>query len=309
MKTIEQSFSEPATRRWIIAVAGVLVVLTLLVVPVGGPITNRWWASAWNLLHLPAFFILTRSFRYLFRGIESPARCLFLTLGLAVFVAAGSELVQMKIGRSASFHDLALNGFGIALGVLRPGRSDFQSPSRTLLCGLLLMAALGFAFAPALLEVRSEQRWSQKLPVIGDFTNADCRRLWKAQGRAEARPDRNGGGLRLSLRPGAFGGVNYLPGEQDWSPYSELKLKIFNPGPPLRLGIRIDDHLSAADRAWLSDGATVEEGESAIVIPLATASGREGRRAIDLSRTTRLVVFLGEVENPVEFLIVSAVLR
>jgi hypothetical protein len=173
----------------------------------------------WNLLHLPAFFILTRSFLYLFRGIEGSARRLFLTAVLSVFVAVGSELVQMGVGRTASFHDLALNAFGIALGILRPARSDSRSPSKRLFCGLLLISALGFAFAPALLQARSEQRWSKQLPVIGDFTNADCRRLWKAQGRAEARPDKSGGGLRLSVRPGVFGGVNYLPGEQDWSPY------------------------------------------------------------------------------------------
>jgi hypothetical protein len=292
-----------------LAVGGILVVLTLLVVPVGGPITNRWWASAWNLLHLPAFFILTRSFLYLFRGIEGSARRLYPTVALAVFVAVGSELVQMGVGRTASFHDLALNGFGIALGILRPARPDSRSPSKRLFCGVLLISALGFAFAPPLLQARSEQRWGKQLPVIGDFTNADCRRLWKSQGRTEARPDKNGGGLRLSVRPGVFGGVNYLPGEQDWSPYSELKLKIFNPGPPFQLGIRIDDHLSATDRSWISAAAIAEGGESAIVIPLATTSGREGQRAIDLARTSRLVVFLGEVENPVEFLIVSAVLR
>jgi hypothetical protein len=213
----------------------------------------------------------------------------------------------MNIGRSASFHDLALDGFGIALGILWPARSDSRSPSKVLLCGILLISALGFAFTPALLQGRSEQRWSKQLPVIGDFSDPDCRRLWKPQGRAEARPDR--GSLRISVRPGAYGGVNYLPGEQDWSPYSELTLMISNPGPPLHLGIRIDDHLSASDRSWLSSGAIAEGGESAIVIPLATTSGREGQRAIDLSRTSRLVVFLGEVENPVEFLIVSAVLR
>lgn len=292
-----------------LAVVGILVVLTLLVVPVGGPITNRWWAGAWNLLHLPAFFILTRSFRYLFGGVIDSVPRLFLTAALAVFVAVGSELVQMNVGRSASFHDLALNGFGIALGILWPGRTDSRSLARKVFCGLLLTSACAFAFAPALLQGRSEQRWSKQLPLIGDFSDADCRRLWKAQGRAEARPDTNGEGLRLSVRPGVFGGVNYLPGEQDWSPYSELKLKIFNPGPPFQLGIRIDDHLSATDRSWLSAAAIAEGGESAIVIPLTNASGREGQRAIDFSRTRRLVVFLGEVENPVEFLIVSAVLR
>ena len=116
-------------------------------------------------------------------------------------------------------------------------------------------------------------------------------------------------GLRVLVRPGVFGGVNYLPGEQDWLPYSELTLTVSNPGPPLHLGVRIYDHLSAKDRVWLSSEAIIEEGDSVIVIPLPATPPGAGGREIDLSRTARLILFLGEVENTVEFLIVSAVLR
>lgn len=288
---------------------GIVAVLISLVVPIGGSITNRWWTCAWNLLHLPAFFLLTRSLLYLVRKIDDSALRLFLTVMLAALVAVGSEFVQMNIGRSASFHDLVLDGVGIALGIFWSGQSDSRRRSRKAFFGILLLSAFAVAFAPTLLLERSEHRWSERLPVIGDFDDVDCRRLWNSQGRAEVRLDKDGGGLRITVRSGVFGGVNYLPGEQDWSSYSELMLMISNPGPPLHLGIRVDDHHSAEDRSWHSAETKIGEGDSTVVIPLVNTTRREGERTVDLSRTTRLVIFLAEVENPVEFLIISAVLR
>jgi hypothetical protein len=174
---------------------------------------------------------------------------------------------------------------------------------------LLLLSGVAFAFGPALLSERAERRAKERLPVIGAFEDRDSLRLWRSQGPATATSDPSKGGLLVSLRPGSFGGVRFSPGEQDWSGYSELWLRVSNPGPSLSLGIRIDDRLSSKDRVWYASSATVMEGDSEIVIPLRKGAVKRGSRALDLSRTARLVLFVEKVENPVEFSIISAGLR
>ncbi len=90
---------------------------------------------------------------------------------------------------------------------------------------------------------------------------------------------------------------------------SELVLTSLNPGPPLRLGVRIDDVNSAADRGWLSDEAWLETGLSEVRIPLHRVPEPGDKRAIDWTRIGRLVLFVDKSEIPVEFSLQSAVLR
>jgi hypothetical protein len=309
LNTNAKETSGAAGKHRALAWGAVLTVLLLLLVPVGGPTANPWSACFWNLLHLPAFYALTRSLRTLSGGVAGAPRGFFLPALLAILFAAGSELVQSAIGRSASFHDFTLDAFGIALGLLSPVRPLGGSLLQRAGSGLLLVCGVAFAFSPAFRAEQAERKAKEKLPVLGDFEDLDCRRLWKAQGPCTATWDPAKGGLRVAWRPGAFGGVQFLPGEQDWSPYSELRLKVSNPGPPVPLGIRIDDPLSAKDRVWRSAEATIGEGDSEIIIPLREGPARRGSREMDLSRTTRLVLFIETVENPVEFFIISAGLR
>lgn len=309
MKTNEQAPTRPAGAGRILGLGGVLVVLVSLVVPVGGPITDPWRAGAWNLLHLPGFLLLTRSFLSLLGGPSNGSRRLLYSAALAILAALASEWMQVRVGRSGSIEDLVLDGFGITLGIVWPVRNHRWSSTRRLVFGVVLLSGIAFAFGPALLQERAERRAAARLPVIGDFQDKHCLRLWKAQGGAVATADPAKGTLLVRVRPGSFGGVQYLPGGQDWSPYGELRLKVSNPGGALSLGVRIDDHLSSTDRVWLSAEAVIEEGGSEIVIPLKSPPAREGRRPIDLSKATRLVLFFEKLENPVEFSIISAGLR
>ena len=292
-----------------LAWGAVLIVPVLLLLPVGGPTSGHWAAGFWDLLHLPAFYALTRSLRLLV-GVAGDSRGRhLLAVGLAILFAFGSEIAQASVGRSSSVHDLVLDAFGIALGAIAPVRSPGWSLLRKAGFALLLLSGVAFAFGPALLSERAERRAKERLPVIGAFEDRDSLRLWRSQGPAVATSDPSKGGLLVSLRPGSFGGVRFSPGEQDWSGYSELWLRVSNPGPSLSLGIRIDDRLSSKDRVWYTSSATVAEGDSEIVIPLGKGAAKRGGRALDLSQTARLVLFVEKVEKPVEFSIISAGLR
>lgn len=309
MKTNEHAPTAPVWPRRTLGLGGILVVGVSLVVPVGGPITDPWRAGAWNLLHLPGFFLLTRSFLVLFGGTSRCLRPLFSSAALAILAAFASEWVQRWVGRSGSIEDLILDGFGIALGLAWPIRNHRWCPTRKSIFGVVLLSGVAFALGPALLQERAETKASEGLPVIGDFQDKQCLRLWKAQGGAVATADPASGRLVVQVRSGSFGGVQFLPGEQDWTPYSEVRLNVSNPGAPLFLGVRIDDHLSSRDRVWISSAATLEEGVTEIVIPLRPPLPREERRTIDLSKVTRLALFFEKMEKPVEFSILSAELR
>lgn len=300
------------------AVAGICAVLASLLVPAGKPIEDPWAAGAWNLLHLPGFALLTLCLHRLLGGIGEGRRRLVVAAGLALAAGIATELVQGRIGRSASLHDLVLDGCGILLAaiLLRPRA---RAPIRAMAGALVLLGACAFAFAPALRQDLAQRRGRARLPVLGAFADADAdvladaRRLWKTQGRAVAEVGPGTGALRVRIDPGEFGGVHFLPGRQDWSPYAELVLTLSNPGPPLRLGVRIDDANSAADRTWFSGEITAggERSEVRVPLPRGSAAGTApaGRRAIDLSRIRRLVLFVDKTAIPVEFSLHSAVLR
>lgn len=300
------------------AVAGMCAVLASLLVPAGKPIEDAWAAGAWNLLHLPGFAFLTLCLHRLLGGIGGGRRRLVAAAGLALAAGIATELVQGRIGRSASLHDLVLDGFGILLAAISL-RAWRWAPIRAMAGTLVLLGGFAFAFAPAVRQDSAERRARARLPVLGAFAVgdadafADARRLWKTQGKAVAEVVPGSGTLRVRIDPGEFGGVHFLPGRQDWSPYAELVLTLSNPGPPLRLGVRIDDADSAADRTWFSGEITAggERSEVRVPLPRGSAAGPVpgGRRSIDFSRIRRLVLFVDKTAIPVEFSLHSAVLR
>jgi len=296
-------------RRGLIPLIGLAAVFTLLVVPMGKPIEDHWGAGAWNLLHIPAFALVTVCISRLFAGDRNSLRCRVYSASLAMVAGIASEAIQSQVGRSASFQDLVFDFIGILLAVSWPHRPETWTVTRRGLWVVSILGGITLAFAPGLRQWLAEDRMRSELPEIGNFLNTDARRLWKAQGEAVTKIDSESGALQVSLAPGAFGGINFLPGHQDWSGYSELVINLSNPGSRLLLGVRIDDENSAKDRVWFSDQAEVGEGVSEVRIELPRAGEGGQKREIDLSRTRRLVLFVEKNEIPVEFSIISAVLH
>lgn len=179
-----------------------------------------------------------------------------------------SEAIQARVGRSASFEDVILDLLGVLLAVSWPHRPETWTVVRRSLCGGVILGGITLAFAPGLRQELAEHRMRSKLPEIGNFLSMDGRRLWQTQGGAASRVDAGSGVLEISLFPGEFGGINLLPGNQDWSGYSELVMKFFNPGPRLDLWLRIDDDTSANDRIWFSDQVELTEGLSEVRVDL-----------------------------------------
>jgi hypothetical protein len=291
--------------------AVVLVVLVLLVVPIRRPVDDTWGAAVWDMGHLPAFALITYG---LARGMGGrsgagwPAARWVAVAG-AVGLAVVSEGMQAYTGRSADLRDLALNGCGIVAAASWAGRSAKRAALRRAVAVAAVVVGLTLALMPAVTQAWAEHRMRAALPDLMALQTRHGRRLWQAQGPAEIRVDSGSGGLRVHLAPGEFGGVQFRAGCQDWSGYAEVVLQCVRSGPPVTLGVRIDDAASAADRVWLSDQGEVGPGRSEIRIPLRPAAGGGGKRAMDLTRVRRLVLFAEKTRAPVDFLLVSAVLR
>jgi hypothetical protein len=280
-------------------------------VPTGKPIEDRWGSAAWNLLHIPAFALVTFCILRFFGDDRNSFQCRFYSASLAIAMGIASEAIQARVGRSASFQDVILDFLGVLLAVSWPHRPETWTVLRRSLCGGVILAGIALAFASGLRQELAEQRMRSRLPEIGNFKSMDGRCLWQTQGGATSRVDNGSGALELRLVAGDFGGINFLPGNQDWSGYSELVMKFFNPGPRLDLGLRIDDDISANDRIWFSDRVELTEGLSEVRVDLRRRRPEvsDQERVIDFSRTRRLVLFIERTEDPVEFSIISAVLN
>jgi hypothetical protein len=218
------------------------------------------------------------------------------------------EVIQARVGRSASIQDVILDFLGVLLAVSWPHRPETWTVLRRSLCGGVILGGITLAFAPGLRQELAEHRMRSKLPEIGNFQSIEGRRLWQTQGGATSRVDAGSGALEIRLVAGEFGGINFSPGRQDWSGYSELVMRFFNPGQPLLLGLRIDDDTSADDGVWFSDQVEIMEGLSEVRIELGRRGVSGKKRQIDFCRTRRLVLFVEKTKVPVEFSIISAVL-
>jgi len=282
------------------------IVPVLLLWPGLRPPQGRWFNAFWNLLHVPAFFFLALALRSVFGFWPAVV--------VGILVACGSEALQSFGGRSGSIGDVFFDCIGIGLAILWMVRS--KSPG---LFFWLPAFIIGIAcLSPAWKYEYAERAHRSRLPEISAFSTVSGRMLWQPQGNAKVSRD---GGLRVEIGRGKYGGVSFHPGEQDWSNYSEIVLKVTNPGSEFRLGIRIDDVDTGkvGGGKWHSSSVEVVPGENDLLIPLkpSTQQGMvsdltglsRSKTEIDLSRVARLVLFTGEEEKKRVFVINSAFLR
>lgn len=295
----------------VVALTGLVFALLLLLLPDFRPPAGLWSVAIWNLLHLPVFFAITLMLAVLFPpGILQAKRVLFAVLG-GVIIALMSELVQSMTGRSGSVRDLILDGLGIVLAAVwlhMKGRwSKLGWGFYLFSAGVILLAFLW----PTVEVEMALRRHQQRLPDIGAFSHPDRLLLWKSLGNVELDSREGGAGLKVTIGKGAYGGVAYRPGMQDWSSFNELILKIENEGDPFVLGVRMDDDETqfGKRRSWYSTEVRVARGIGEIQIPLAPLRDGQLDAAIDLSRFTRLVLFTMNESSRREFVIKSAFLR
>ena len=144
----------------------------------------HWAKAGWNLLHVPGFFLVTLCLFFIQSKKGELLRVVFYAAMGAVFIAAGTEVVQGFVGRSGSVEDLFLDMAGIGLASVAISRRGRWKRQRVGWYSLLVLTVVIVSLRPAWsLELAI---WSHRarLPDIGAFLQPGSLQLWKAQGNA-----------------------------------------------------------------------------------------------------------------------------
>ncbi len=274
-----------------------------------------WLSSSWILqaaldgLHVPAFAVITAStVRVL--SPPDPSKCRPRTLVLAAFLSSIAtllvEVAQVPAGRSASWSDvkLGLAGVAVTTGFLWP----FPPGVRTHIKVLFLLAGVIWQVLPFVHVLSVRHDLKRQLPALGHDPNFGWSRCWHPHpGSAVFR---DGSRLRVELGPVQYGGVSFWANGQDWSQCMALELELFNPGPAMTLGLRIDDTDSGTAHDNRFNGELhLPTGISRHLIPLSKIEAGPKGRPLNLCSILRLVLFSPAAQTPQSFCLQTAILR
>lgn len=239
----------------IVVPASVLLALTYLQLPG----KTLFWSALQNSGHSIVFAGLVMIFLLLVRletdrlQIQS---VVLIVVGLAL-LGVLIEVAQELTGRGGSTSDMVSNMVGILGGaflfwslnrVMTSSRPK-NTQNTVLTCVLATIGLLIMAWGirlPAVYFVTNMQRSS--LPILADFENpgaeyyVDGNGSIQHVGRHEQWTGNNSHSVKVRYLPGKWPNIAFREPEQDWSQYSRITFKVFNPSNrPMPLSVRIDD--------------------------------------------------------------------
>ena len=244
-------------RRLAMPLVGILLVAVVLAPIPGG---TRWIGALHDTAHGPIFGCIAILLLFAMRQWAGAGRWRPWTLYAAAFLGSAllgiaTELVQIPVGRDATFSDAALDVLG-ALGflvlfaavdpVLQQGRG---SGSRIMLV-LVALPLLYVVVSPGVDAAAAYARRADRFPVLADFSahldDYFIHPNWSLVTLASAAPEYaqfdGERALRVQFQPGPYTGLDFPEPAPDWSGYTTLALDITNPhASPLELLLRVHD--------------------------------------------------------------------
>jgi hypothetical protein len=263
---------------------------------------QEFWERLMDWVHLPLMAllaVLTDRSPLVQRCLPSrwPRMARLAAVGGCIALFAGVvEIVQPHFHRNGSWSDFWHGVLGAGLGLAL--WESFRRRTRSL-WGVAVAASLlanGWLLRPVWQEGRAMVWQWWRFPLLADFESTAALPAWKPLDGATLRRAPSPGeagrwSLEIGFRGGRLPGAEFLPGELDFRPYPQLELCAFNPGPPLHLVVRIDDHGShrvVAERAeWTLN---LPAGHARVAIPLRAVA--PGRRMPEWSAIRRIVFFI-----------------
>lgn len=285
-----------------------LALLCLLLLFVGGPTSEapRSYRYGWDLGHLLCFGIWT--YLYLqWRPRQSFWRQLLSVVVFAFLVGGATELLQMRLGREASWADLAkdLLGSVAALAFWAPSRHELRKWHRLAVQSGVAML-LFWSIMPLGRVIVDELTARQQFPLLCGFETPLESARWS--GNSRRRIDRSivfsgGASLQVKLNTDRYSGAFQYHSLGDWSDYRRLQLQVHNPDKePLLIHLRIHDqehrrhHNAYRDRYKTS--FRLQQGWNRLEVPLAkVASAPKGRR-MEMRRIAGVGIFVAQLESP-----------
>lgn len=303
---------------WLVLAAA----LVALQVFVGAPDKSLLWTTLFDAGHTPLFAVLTVALLQAAFVLLVPAGlarrwCYPIAFGIAMGLAALTEVIQMAGPRDADAWDLLRNLLGAAAGLLifYAFDRDRSGRGRHLRLGLILVAVALVAYAllplgrlvpaligrqaafPALCEF--SEAW-EKTFVLGrdaDLEIVPAPAGWDHPPRGNERRPLVG---HLTYRPADYPALHLKEPYPDWTDYDRLVFEVFSELPePVDLILRIDDERWAINhRDAFNRVLTIHPGAQKFVI--ATSDIRDGPRdrPLNLKRIHNLILFANRPQQP-----------
>jgi VanZ family protein len=241
----------PSSLRWKVLAA---LVLSAFFIHFDFGVDKVAWVATQDIAHL---FIFALCGWWLFQLLKSRGlwTALLLVAVVSLVLMVAIELIQPFFGRSGSLKDVVNGALGVGLALLF---CYFRATSLSLGRKILLSSLATCAFV--VVSYQAIWQWYavwwryQHLPQLSRFESPVEMELWRPTTsrvlqdtarltRVEDRNSRHGYSMRVESTTGDWGriGAAYQAGDLDWSPYSRLTWRVYNPGEIFRLHVRIED--------------------------------------------------------------------
>jgi len=272
----------------------------------------------WDLGHLPFFMLLSFAFLpYVKQKMEVSKRPVFVVFKFIVSIfilAAGVEVAQLMVGRTASFSDLRKDTLGIIITfqvyLLFNGIID----KRWRLSYVLTILWCLFELYPLSEAVLDRWRMGKSMPNLANFeTEAELLR-W-SEGSYERLPSEvltftesfashpkkiNNHVLKIALNTKRYTGIVGAGLFRDWSEYRVLQFDIYNPNDyPLRLNVKVEDAPAMSGEMVYHDRFNgiykLLPGSNRIHVSLDEIANAPRERKMDLSAIHRLSFFFSRL--------------
>ncbi len=252
----------------------------------------QWQRELWNFGHVALFaglaWVLLRRWRAPLRW-QLP----LLLVGTAV-VGYAIELVQLRIGRDYSLHDVLLDVIGSAVGGWLAVQHRLAWRQRFLLALPVALACAAIVLPFTAIAWDSAQA-ARQFPRLATFQSPLELRRFQLYGgtRGEIRD----GALWLRFGTAQWSGFTLAEPPADWRGYRTLVLQVDNPAAaPLRMSCRVDDalhHLSGfAHRDRFNRRFVLAPGASQLTIALSDIERAPRDRPMAMDRIAALGCFV-----------------
>ncbi len=281
-------------------VALIAIIAFLMPVPFHSRLSNRFG----DLVHLPAYVLITYlgiavSDRYVNNKLFTR---LLATLAI-VSVSGFIELLQAKLGRTASLQDLITNGSGATVGLFVHLSAGCESIAKRFirLAGMLIFLFIASSPLRSMIDIARMEQFPAKL---GMFTSStELERWYIGSATAEVVTDnsfgfngKSGSAVEVTFYPHEFPAIQLRYLNTDWTDYETLTFDLARSAQdttePLLIQLRISDRFNRKNpNNGFVERYNLAPGErKQISIPVALiASGPD--RTVDIDRI-RFVEFM-----------------
>jgi hypothetical protein len=305
----------------VILVLAPIAVVILFTIPLFAyiPFDTHFWDEMQNACHallFTAISVLTAHFIYTLlqrfpsyqMGKSTRVSVLLFSFVFCLLCGVAIEIIQGFIGRDADPLDVLQDMYGTTTGLV--AFDAWLCYPRGVWKKLFVVALMPcFIFALPARWYLAQRARDAAFPVIADFDNASTARFVKLKpgarfviGDAPSQWSENHSKVATVVFADAkWPGIAFTDVAADWSQYKGLYFEVFSPAQtPLKLGVLIKDQFFKQSLGNYYDlDIALSPGAHAIFIPLHDIANGSGNRPLNLTRMSKIVLYVEHPNNPV----------